>query len=86
MLEIKMFVVFCFALTTFTAQIAVKLYLFEAVRLFLFAISFSYFVHYSIMNVKYNVLVNLQMANYAIEFYMNAFFMPITFRHQFHKV
>ena len=76
MLEIKMFVVFCFALTTFTAQIAVKLYLFEAVRLFLFAI----------MNVKYNVLVKLQMANYAIEFFMNEFLMTITFKHQFHKV
>ena len=78
MLDIEVFLVFFFALTTFTAQIAVNLYL--------FAIRISYFVHHFIMNFKNNFLFKLQFSNHAIEFFfMNEFFMPIAFRHQFHK-
>ena len=60
MLDIEVFLVFFFALTTFTAQIAVNLYL--------FAIRISYFVHHFVVNFKNNVFFKLQFANHAIEF------------------
>ena len=62
MLDIEVFLVFFFALTMFTAQIAVNLYFFFAVRTF-------YFVHYFVMNFKNNVLFKLQFSVFNLVFY-----------------